>query len=105
MIDVLTPLPNGRIALQSDPDDSDFYANRAVENFITGGPRFRKGMVVERTALARGTLRAMGMSELASQRGVYTGKATGKFKGCILIRIRGSRKAEPFAPELWQPIR
>lgn len=105
MIDVLTPMPNGTIALQSDPDDGDFCSNRAVETFITDGPRFRKGMVVERTALARGTLRALGMPELATQRGIYTGKARGKYAGCILVRVGRSRKAEPFAPELWQPVR
>jgi hypothetical protein len=104
MIDVLTPLANGRIALQSDPEDSDFYSNRAVETFITGGPRFRKGMVVERTEIARRTLRALGMSECVSQRGVYMGKARGKYAGCILVRLGRNRKAEPFAPELWKPV-
>jgi hypothetical protein len=103
MISVLTPMLDGSVALQ-EVEREDFYTNRAVENFITGGPKFRKGMRVVRTDHARGLLKAMGMSHLSSQQGTYTGKASGKFRGCILVRIKGSRKAEPFAPELWKPI-
>ncbi len=105
MIDVLTPMRDGSIALQSAARlDSDDYSNRAVETFITGGLRFKKGARVERTALARGILRTMGLDRLASQRGTYTGKGRGKHADCILVRVDGRKKAEPFKPELWKLV-
>ena len=92
MIDVLTPMRDGSVALQcADRLDSDDYHSRAVENFITGGPRFKKGGRVERTAMARGILRTMGLNHLAAQRGIYVGKGRGKYADSIMVRIDGRK--------------
>lgn len=65
----------------------------------------KRGDRVERTALARGVLRVMGMNSEATRRGVYTGKARGKHAGCDLVRVDGAPKAEPFETGYWQRVR
>lgn len=99
MIDVLTPMKDGKtIALQSDD-----YSSPQVERLITGGPKFRKGMRVTRTRLARKQLRDLGLESVTRMEGTVTGKARGKFAGCVLVRVDGDKTAYPFKPELWQP--
>lgn len=64
--------------------------------------KLKKGMRVRRSALALGMLHAMGLEHEAPM-GTVTGWSTGKHAGCVTVRVDGSRRGEPFKPELWRP--
>ena len=63
--------------------------------------KLKKGMRERRSALALGMLHAIELRE--PEMGTVTGWSTGKYAGCVTVRVDGSRRGEPFKPELWRP--